>query len=84
MCHIKFKNSKYLFALISAVNMYAVGYDVYQHPQLLLIGLRSIGCRCKLIHFNKYNLRVYIHFRIFCGHILVCTAFPRCALTSHC
>jgi hypothetical protein len=29
-------NLKYLFALICAFYMYAVGYEVYQHPPLLL------------------------------------------------
>jgi hypothetical protein len=38
--------------------MYAVGNKVYHHPPFLLIGLYSIVCKCKLINFNQYNLRV--------------------------
>jgi hypothetical protein len=33
---------------------------VYHHPPFLLIGLHSIGFKCKLINFNQYNLRFYI------------------------
>jgi hypothetical protein len=36
--------------------MYAVGYEVYHHPPYLLTGLHSIGCKCKLINFNQYDL----------------------------
>jgi hypothetical protein len=68
------KNLKYLFVPICACHMYAVGYEVYQHPPSLLIGLHSVACKCQLINFNQYDLRVYI--RIFCDHVLFCTPFP--------
>jgi hypothetical protein len=54
------KNLKYLFAFISTFHMYAVGYEVYHYPSFLLVGLHSIGCKCKLINFNQYDLRIYI------------------------
>jgi hypothetical protein len=57
---ILIKNLKYLFVPICALHMYAVGHEVYHNPPFLLIGLHSIGCKCKLINFSQYNLRVYI------------------------
>jgi hypothetical protein len=36
-----------------------IGYEVYHHPQFLLTGLHSIGCKCKLINLNHCDLRVY-------------------------
>jgi predicted Abi (CAAX) family protease len=47
LCHIKLLNLKYLFAPICAFHLYAVGYKVYHHPQFLLTGLYSIGCKRK-------------------------------------
>jgi hypothetical protein len=41
--------------------MYAGGYEVYHHPPFLLIGLHSIGCKCKVISFNQRNEGVYTH-----------------------
>jgi hypothetical protein len=46
---MKLLSLKYLFALICAFHMYAVGYEVYHHPKFLLIGLQSIGCRYKFM-----------------------------------
>jgi hypothetical protein len=53
---------------------YAVGYEMYHHPQFLLIGLHSIGSKGKLINFDTYNLRFTYRLHIFCGHILFCKA----------
>jgi hypothetical protein len=39
--------------------MYAVGYEVYHHPQFSLTGLHNTVCKCNLINFNQYNLRAY-------------------------
>jgi hypothetical protein len=52
---------KYLFAPICAFHMYTVGCEVYYHPSLLLIGLHTIVCKCTLINFNQYNLKVYTY-----------------------
>jgi hypothetical protein len=40
--------------------MYAVEYEVSHHPSFSLIEVHSIGCKHKLINFNRYNLRIYI------------------------
>jgi hypothetical protein len=45
--------------------MDAGGYEVYHHPQFLLISLHSIGCKCKLINFNKYNKDLHIAYAFF-------------------
>jgi hypothetical protein len=56
----------YLFALTCAVHMYAVGYEVYQHPQFSLTGLHNTGCKCKLINFYSIHIKnLYIRSEIF-------------------
>jgi hypothetical protein len=40
--------------------MYAANYTVYHHPPVLPPELNSVECKCKLINFNQYNLRVRI------------------------
>jgi hypothetical protein len=52
---------KYLFAPICAFHMYAVGYEVNHHPPFSVRRLHITGCKCKLINFNQYNLRVCIY-----------------------
>jgi hypothetical protein len=47
-CHIALLNLKYLFVLILAFHMYAIGYEVNHHPTFLLTGLHSIACKCKM------------------------------------
>jgi hypothetical protein len=42
------------------MNMYAVGYEVYNHPFFTLIGLHGIGYKRKLINFNSYSISIYI------------------------
>jgi hypothetical protein len=36
--------------------MHAICYEMYHRPPFLLIGLLSIGRKCKLIDFNHCNL----------------------------
>jgi hypothetical protein len=60
--------------------MYAVGYKVYHHPPVLLMGIHSTGCKCKLINYNEYNLRVYIYISHFYGHVLFCAHYLKAKL----
>jgi hypothetical protein len=48
-----------LSRFLSSTCSYTVGYELCHHPPFLLIGLHRIGCKCKLINCNQYNLQTY-------------------------
>jgi hypothetical protein len=48
---------KYLFTPICAIHMYAVSYELYNHPSISPIGLHNIGCRYKFMkHLRIFKL----------------------------